>query len=153
MTEGKSTTDQHIAQATERLRRSWAGKTVPEYNTKPSLSHDDMVLVVPVYLDEHPADGDEPLTVEWFVANLESAEHFPQSEDEPEFIEVAVTARVALSFVRYVDPADGWIVYLLHPQSKAWSAVDQIRDSVKTVSDVRRLFAALGIELTEQPVS
>lgn len=114
----------NVREAAERLRDAIKGNS--------TFRVGDLAAVTLQYLAEHPADNDEPVTVEW-LASVGFTIDVHQS--------VKVTADLFL-----VYRGGGW--FLASGADTIKSAAVDLPD-YKTRSDVRRLCAALGIELNE----
>jgi len=125
--------------AAERLVAMWSH---PEY--RGSRTSNDALALARAYLAEHPTDDLEPVTEEW----LRSLTAFDNRGDI--VLEVAVFGSVC--HLRFApDPLDGkpchsWSLLPSGGSSRVWLPGSPIRRG-----HVRRLCAALGVELEARP--
>jgi len=115
-----------ISEAAERLREHESGGDIYPFDGGAMEMGDERALAA-AYLAEHPADDGEPITEEW----LRSV-GFKVS---PDFEFLFIEAGLRPGTIEF-DPDIGWIIF----GSKATRLLE-------TRGDVRRLCAALGIEL------
>lgn len=94
-------------------------------------AHDDAARIVDAYLQEHPADDDEPLTEEWLRS---AGAHDPHGRDHA--APLALTA-LGIGFGVFVrdELNDCW----------HWCRGSRRLATLRTRGDVRRLLAALGV--------
>lgn len=121
---------ERLAQSLNRLRKNvYLFHAVPK---RLSPAHyEDLVRVKLAYMDEHPVDDDEPITIDW--------------------AEIVATEHDGVVF-EFGDCCVQHLAY--HLGEDRWAFADHLRmvplrSYPKTRGDLRRLCAALNIELKE----